>query len=99
MSEKMLDFNTTPVKVFLYFTGTWKVFVHKILLNLPFFALTLRLTNRVLYYFSETSFGSSILSYVYLDIPGYSLVKADHPAHTEGSKICIYFPKSLPLTI
>ena len=42
---------------------------------------------------------SSIFSDVYLDIPGYNIVRAEHPANTERGGIYIYFRKSVPLTI
>ena len=49
---------------------------------------------------SETFLDSGILSDdVNLDIPGYNLVRADHPANAKCSSVCIYFRKSLPLRI
>ena len=36
---------------------------------------------------------------VNLDIPGYNLVRADHPANAKLGGVCIYFPKPLPLRI
>ena len=48
---------------------------------------------------SETFLDSSILlcDDVNLDIPGYNLVRADHPANGKHGGVCIYFWKSLPL--
>ena len=34
-----------------------------------------------------------------MDIPGYNLVRADHPAYDKRGGVCIYFRKSLPLGI
>ena len=34
-----------------------------------------------------------------MDIPGYNLVRADHPANDKRGGVCIYFRKSLPLRI
>ena len=97
--KKTLDLSTTPVKVFLYFTGTWIAFVHIILLNYPFFAPTLRLINVIFYVSLKVFLDIGIFSDdVNSDIPGYNLVKANHPAKAKCG-VCIYFRKSLPLSI
>ena len=36
---------------------------------------------------------------VKLDIPGYNLVRTDHPANIKRDGVCIYFRKSLHLRI
>ena len=46
----------------------------------------------------ETFLNSGILSDdVHLNIPGYNLERADHPANTKRGDVCIYFQKSLSL--
>ena len=72
--------------------------MHIILLNYPFFPVILRLINDILC-LPETFLYSGILSDVNLDIPGYNLVRADHPANAKRGGVCIYFQKPLPLGI
>ena len=51
-------------------------------------------------YLSETYLDSSYLSdndNFYL--PGYNLVRADHPSNTKKGGVCIYFKNSLPLKV
>ena len=49
---------------------------------------------------SETYVDSSILSdHVWLDFEGYKLVCADHPNNVKQGGVCIYYKKSLPVTV
>ena len=50
--------------------------------------------------FSETYLDSSILSDdKNLEIPGYDLIRADHPSNSKRGGVCVYYRNSLPLKI
>ena len=50
--------------------------------------------------FSETYLDSSILSENgNLELPGYNLVRADHPSNTKIGGVFIYYHNSLPLKV
>ena len=73
--------------------------MHIILLNYPFFALALRLINVIFYVSLKVFLDIGIFSDDFNSvIPGYNLVKANHPAKAKCN-VCIYFRKSLPLII
>ena len=49
---------------------------------------------------SETYLDSSILSDdKNLEIPGYDLIRADHPSNSKRGGVCVYYRNSLPLKI
>ena len=49
---------------------------------------------------SETYLDSSISSdNDNLELPGYNLVRADHPTNTKRGGVCIYYHNSLPLKV
>ena len=49
---------------------------------------------------SETYFDSSIQpDNDNLEIPGYSLVRSDHPSNNKRGGVCIYYKASLPLRV
>ena len=49
---------------------------------------------------SETYLDSSILSdNKNLEIPGYNLIRADHPSNSKRGGVCVYYRNSLPLKI
>ena len=49
---------------------------------------------------SETYLDSSILSNdKNLEIPGYELIRADHPSNSKRGGVCVYYRNSLPLKI
>ena len=100
MPNKTLDLSATPVKAFLYFTGTWIAFVHIIFLKLSLLCAYIVASQCDILCLSETVLDSVIISDdVNLDIPGHNLVRADYPANAKRGGVCLYFRKSLPLRI
>ena len=60
--------------------------------------------------FSSNKFGIKCVSETYLnsifpfdddnlDIPGYIMVRADHPANSKGLDVCMYYKNCLPLKV
>ena len=85
MSKKTLGLSTTPVKVFLYFTGTWLAFVDITLLNY-LSALALQLI-RVIFYAFLKFLDSSIL-WILQENFRYSFLHFSHVKRGNGHNLC-----------
>ena len=100
MSKKTLDLSTTPVKVFSIFHWNLSSICAHNFIKLSLLRAFIAANQCDILCPCETFLDSGIFhDDVNLDIPGYNLVRADHPANDKRGGVCIYFRKSLPLRI
>ena len=90
-SKNTLHHNTTSAGFFLYFTGTWIVFVTKII-KLSILRAEIATNWYDILCLSKTFLDRSTSSDdVNLDVPGYNLNRTDHPTNPKRDGVRIYF--------